>query len=309
MARVRRTVFSLTRLQMSQLLAAAATMQPMDDSMTRLVLAGRWQLHRLLIGALVFSGALAGQEATLRVTVYDERTAETVTGLGPERFSVKDGNTALQVVSARELDTPVDTLLLVDASMVGNAVRPIVEAVIGRLDEGDSAALVSFDESADLLQDFTADQGALSKALDRIEYGNLPRLHDALYAAIDGGFSAGSNRKAIIVLSAGVIARSRTSEAEVVELARAKGVSVYSVFVRNDARGALRRLALRTGGASIAAKRTGLEPRQIATRILEAVGRQYALSVTGVYTLGDQITAEIVSQTKTNLSASVLPID
>ena len=277
--------------------------------MTRLVLAGRWQLHRLLIGALVFTGALAGQEATLRVTVYDERTAETVTGLGPERFSVKDGNTALQVVSARELDTPVDTLLLVDASMVGNAVRPIVEAVIGRLDEGDSAALVSFDESADLLQDFTADKGALSKALDRIEYGNLPRLHDALYAAIDGGFSAGSNRKAIIVLSAGVIARSRTSEAEVVELARAKGVSVYSVFVRNDARGALRRLALRTGGASIAAKRTGLEPHQLATRILEAVASQYALSVTGVYTLGDQVTAEIVSQTKTNLSASVLPVD
>lgn len=277
--------------------------------MTRLVLVGRRRLHRLLIGALVFTGALAGQEATLRVTVYDERTAETVTGFGPERFSVKDGNTALQVVSARELDTPVDTLLLVDASMVGNAVRPIAEAVIGGLDEGDSAAVVSFDESADLLQDFTSDQSALSKALDRIEYGNLPRLHDALYAAIDGGFSGGSNRKAIIVLSAGVIARSRTSEAEVVELARAKGVSVYAVFVRNDARGALRRLVLRTGGASIAAKRTGLEPRRLATRILEAVGSQYELSVTGVYALGDQVTAEIISQTKTNLSASVLPVD
>ena len=284
-------------------------MQPMDGFVIRLALARRWRFHRLLIGALVFSGALAGQEITLRVTVYDERTAESVTGLGPERFSVRDGNTALQVVSARELDTPVDTLLLVDSSMVGNAVRPIAEAVIGRLDEGDSAALVSFDESADLLQDFTSDHRALSKGLDRIEYGNLPRLHDALYAAIDGGFSSGSNRKAIIVLSAGVIARSRTSEAEVIELARAKGVSVYPVFVRTAARGALRRLALRTGGASIAAKRTGLEPRQLAGRVLEAVAGQYELSVSGVYTLGDQVTAEIASQTKTNLSASVLPID
>ena len=285
-------------------------MPPMDGSSTlRFDPIGHWRFCHRLIGLLVFASALGGQEITLRVTVYDERTAETTTGLGPERFSVKDGNTALQVLSASEPDTPVDTLLLVDASMVGNTVRPIAEAIIDRLDEGDSAALVSFDESADLLQDFTSDQRALSKALDRIEYGNLPRLHDGLFAAIDGGFSAGSNRRAIIVLSAGAIARSRTSEAEVIELARAKGVSVYSVFVRNDARGALRRLALRTGGASIAAKRTGLEPRQLAVRILEAVRNQYELSVTGVYTLGDRVTAEIISQAKTNLSASVLPID
>ncbi len=284
-------------------------MQPMDDSTTRRFLVRRCRLHRLLLGAVVYSATLAGQEITLRVTVYDERTAETATGLGPERFSVKDGNTPLQVVSSREPDTPVDTLLLVDSSMVGHAVRPIAEAVIGELGESDSAALVSFHESADLLQDFTSDQRALSRALDRIEYGNLPRLHDALFAAIDGGFDTGSNRRAIIVLSAGAIARSQTSEAEVVELARAKGVSVYTVFVRTDSRGAMRRLALRTGGASIAAKRTGLDPRRLATRILEAVRNQYELSVTGVYTLGDQVTAEIVSQAKTKLSVSVLPID
>lgn len=285
-------------------------MRAMDDSEARPSAAvAHWRLYCCLLGALVLNGALPAQEIILRVTAYDERTAETVTGLGPERFSVKDGNTPLQVISASEPDTPVDTLLLVDSSMVGHAVRPIAEAVIGDLGESDSAALVSFDESADLLQDFTSDQRALSKALDRIEYGNLPRLHDALFAAIDGGFDTGSNRRAIIVLSAGPIARSRTSEAEVVELARAKGVSVYTVFVRTDARGAMRRLALRTGGASIAAKRTGLEPRRLATRILEAVRNQYELSVTGVYTLGDQVTAEIVSQAKNNLSASVLPID
>ena len=209
-------------------------MRAMDESTARpsAAMAHR-QLYRFLLGALALSGALTAQEITLRVTAYDERTAETVTGLGPERFSVKDGNTPLQVVSAREPDTPVDTLLLVDSSMVGHTVRPIAEAVNGHLGENDSAALVSFDESADLLQDFTSDPRALSRALDRIEYGNLPRLHDALFAAIDGGFDTGSNRRAIVVLSAGAIARSRTSEAEVVELARAKGVSVlYGLCAR-----------------------------------------------------------------------------
>ncbi|MCY4187818.1 MAG: VWA domain-containing protein [Bryobacterales bacterium] len=262
-----------------------------------------------LVGALAFGGALAGQDLALRVTVYDERTAETVTDLGPERFAVKDGDTALRVVSARQASAPVDMLLLVDASIVGDAVRPIAEAFMRELDESDSAALVSFDESADLLQDLTSDPMALSAALSRIEYDGLPRLHDALYAAIDGGFNAGSNRKAVVVFSAGEIARGRTSEEEAVRLARAKGASIYSVFVRAGARGTLRRLALRTGGASIAAKRTGLDSRHVAKRLLAAVRGQYEVSVTGVYGLGDRVTAEIVPKSKGSLSASVLPVD
>ncbi len=266
---------------------------------------------RLCIGLILFAGVLPAQEAALVVTVIEEKTAETVTGLGPERFSVKDGDTPLRVISVSEPRDPVDVLLLVDTSLAGEAVRPIAESLIEQLAEGEAMALVGYDEGAELLHDFTSEKQFLRKALDRAEYGGLPRVHDALFASVDGGFEASLNRKAVILLSNGVLARSRVSEAEVLEVARAKRVSVYSVFVRTDARSLLRRFALRTGGASFAARRLKLAPRILATRVFEAVRSPYELTVSGVYTLGDRLEATISppADGKKKLSASVLPVD
>ena len=263
----------------------------------------------LWIGLL--AGTVWAQEATLIVTVFDERTGETVTGLGREQFAVKDGDTPLRVASISEPRGPVDVLLLVDASLAGEAVRPIAEALVEELGESEAMAIVAYDEGADLLQDFTAEKRYLRSALNRVEYGGLPRAHDALFAAVDGGFEASLNRKAVVLLSNGVIARSRVTDAEVLDIARAKRVSVYPVFVRANARSLFRRLALRTGGASFAARRLKLAPRSLARRVFEAVRSPYELAVTGVYTLGDRLEATIRPPAggKSKVSASVLPVD
>lgn len=257
------------------------------------------------------AGILIAQESTLMATVVDERTGESVTGLGLERFSVVDGDLPLQVVSVSEPRSPFDVLLLVDTSMVGETVRPIAEALIEELSDDEAMAIVGYDERAELLQDFTSEKQFLRRALDRSRLGNVPRVHDALFASIDGGFDASANRKAVVLLSAGIAARGRTSEADVLEVARAKRASVYSVFVRNDARNLLRRLSLRTGGASFAARRLKLEPRILARRVMDAVRSPYELTVRGVLTLGDRLAATISSpkESKGRLTASILPVD
>ena len=114
----------------------------------------------------------------------------------------------------------------------------------------------------------------------------------------------------MLLLSNGAIARSRVSEAEVLEAARARRVSIYPVFVRNDARALLRRLALRTGGASFAARRLKLEPRRLASKVLQAVRSPYAITVSGVYTLGSgiEVTASAESGGR-RLAASALAVD
>ena len=215
------------------------------------------------------------------------------------------------MVSVSEPRRPFDLLVLVDTSIVGETVRPIASALIEELRDDEAMAFVAFAEGAELLQDFTSEKEYLRKALDLCRYGNLPRVHDALFAAIDGGFETSGNRKAVVLLSAGVVARGRTSEAEVVDVARAKRAAVYSVFARNDARTVLRRLALRTGGASFAARRLKLSPRILAKRIMEAVRSPYELTVSGVFTFGDRVSATISSlpATKERLTASVLPVD
>ena len=201
--------------------------------------------------------------------------------------------------------------MLVDTSIVGEPVRPVAEALIEELREDESMAIVGYDEGAELLQDFTSGKQSLRKAMDAVEYGNVPRVHDALFASIDGGFELSRNRRAIVLLSGGAVAGSRTPEAELLERARAKRVSIYSVFVRTDARSLLRRFASRTGGASFAARQLKLDPRGLAELILEAVRNPYELSVSGVYSLGDRIevTVREAPRSKTRLTASALPLE
>ena len=261
------------------------------------------------LGLLV--APVAAQESILAVTVVNEKTGETVTGLGPERFEARDGDTTLRVVSVREPREPLDILLLVDTSIVGDSVRPIAAALIDLLQPDETMALVGFDEGAELLQDFTSEKRLLDIALDRIEYGNTPRVQDALFAAIDGGFESSSGRRTIILLSAGVVARSGVAEAEVIQRARVKRVSIHTVFVRNDARSLLRRLASRAGGASFGARRLKLDPRPLAKRVMEAVRSPYELAVSGVFALGDRISvvASGAAGTKEKLTASALPLE
>ena len=265
----------------------------------------------IAVAGCALASVAHAQDATLLVTVLDERTGEAVAGLPAERFSVFDGDIQLRVVSVAEPRGPLDLLMLVDTSMVGEAVRPIAEALIEELGENEAMAIVAFDEGAELLQDFTSEKPYLRKALDRGRYGNLPRVHDGLYAAIDGGFEASGNRKAVVLLSAGAVARGRTSEAEVLEIARAKRATVYSVFARNDDRTLLRRLALKTGGASFSARRLKLRPRELAGRVMEAVRSPYELGVTGVLAFGDRVSAKVSSLPagKERLTASALPVE
>lgn len=264
-----------------------------------------------LVALALLVAPVAAQESVLAVTVVNEKTGETVTGLGPERFEARDGDTTLRVVSVREPREPLDILLLVDTSIVGDSVRPIAAALIDLLQPDETMALVGFDEGAELLQDFTSEKRLLDVALDRIEYGNTPRVQDALFAAIDGGFESSSGRRTIILLSAGVVARSGVAEAEVIQRARVKRVSIHTVFVRNDARSLLRRLALRAGGASFGARRLKLDPRPLAKRVMEAVRSPYAVAVSGVFALGDRISVTVSSAAgaKEKLTASALPLE
>ncbi len=251
------------------------------------------------------------QEARILATVFDERTGDAAGGLSADRFQVKDGSTNLRVLSVSEPDSPVDILALVDSSIVGDGTRPLASALVSALGEGQQMAVASFDESATLLQDFTADTSLLHRAVDQIEYGNLPRLDDALYAVIDGGFDSGSNRKVVIVLSGGATAASRMSEMDVLQAARNRSVAIHTVFVRSQARRHLRRLALRSGGASFAARRLRLQPRELARKVLRAVTSAHELRVDGVFALGNLISITVRQRegSGANLTVSALPLD
>jgi len=187
----------------------------------------------------------------LSITVVDQRSGHPLTGLSAANFAISDAQGELAVETASYSSEPVDVLLLLDGSVLGQIVKDDAPEFIAQLDPGERMAVAVFRSSADLIEDFTSNKEALTRALARVTYGGSPRLLDALYAALDGGFDgAGPRRRALLLLASGVDGPSRVSEQEVLRLARRNAVSIYAVYAIGSQRSGLESLARQTGGAA-----------------------------------------------------------
>ncbi len=249
------------------------------------------------------------QAATrLLVTVVNQRSGAPVGGLRPADFTVSDSGFVRRVESVEPASGPVDVMLLLDTSLLGPTVQPIGESLIGQLQPKEQMAVVAFHSAADLIQDFTSSRELLSRAISSVKYGNSPRVLDALYAAIDGGFQATTYRRVLILLTAGVEGPSRMSEREIVKLARRNGVSIFPVFVLAQERPMFERLARETGGACFELRdKERASDSSAASRIFEAIRSGYLVSVEGNLALGERVRIEVKRPER--MFVSGLPLD
>src|SRR6266850_3538345 len=174
-----------------------------------------------LLGALLLQPLRASTKVL--VTVVEQKSGRPVTGLKAEDFTVLDDKTPRQVESAEYNNAMLDVVLLLDTSLVGPMVQPVAEDLIAQLQPKEQMAVVSFHSSADLIQDFTSSQDLLRRAVRQVKYGNTPRVLDALYATVEGGFQNSTFRRVILMLTAGIEGSSRVNEREVIRLARRTG--------------------------------------------------------------------------------------
>jgi len=246
----------------------------------------------------------------LTVTVVEPKSGKPVTNLKAEEFLVTEDKSPRKVEAAEFGSSPIDVMLLVDASLVGEMVQPVAAGLIGQLKDKEQMAIVSFDSSANLIQDFTSSRELLHRALRTIKYGNTPRVVDALFAAIDGGFEHATYRRVIVLVTAGMEGGGRVSERETIRLARRSGVSIYPVYVAGSERGLFETLARQTGGASFNLRdmdRAGTPKNAIGERIFEAMRSNYTLTVAGNLALSEKLKVEVRRPEK--LFVSALPLE
>lgn len=260
------------------------------------------------LAALMLLASLASASTRLLVTVVEPKSGKPVLGLKAEDFSVLDDKTPKRIEQAEFVAPVVDVMLLLDSSLAGPLVGPLADNLIAQLQPKEQMAIVAFHSSADLIQDFTASRELLSRALGRVKYGNEPHLLDALYAAIDGGFSHSNFRRVIVLLTSGYEGASRSTEREVVRLARRNGASVYPVYAAGRERSLLESLARQTGGASFnlrdLTKAVGKESAaQPGPGIFAVLRAHYALTVTGNLSLGEKVRVEVRRPEKLFVSA------
>jgi VWFA-related protein len=267
-------------------------------------------MKTLKVLALLAAATFASlAETKLLVTVIEPKTGRPVTDLKASEFAVLDDKTPRKVEAAEYSSGGLmDIMLLLDSSLAGGIVQPVAQSLIDQIQPKDQMAVVSFHSSADLIQDFTSSKDLLRRALAGVKYGNSPRILDALYAAIDGGFQSSSQRRVIIVLTAGMEGPSRVNEREVLKLARRGGVSIYPVYVAGFERSLFENLARQTGGASFNLRdmRKGIEGPP-GPRIFEVVRSHYTLTLSGNLSLGERVKIEV--QRPGKLMASHLPLD
>jgi VWFA-related protein len=187
-----------------------------------------------------------GSDAVRVFVTVTDRDGRLVTTLDRESFEVRDDGKPQPVTQFDRSAQPIRLLVMLDVSgsMEGNLplLRAASAELFKKLLPADVAKVGSFGHEVTISPAFTRDTGELLAALPaRILPDALTPLWAALDQAIGAFDDANDTRKVILVLSDGKDSgpmdfRHRSSQADVIDRARAEDVMIYAIGLRSRPR-------------------------------------------------------------------------
>lgn len=230
---------------------------------------------------------------SVTAVVFD-KSGKFVRGLGPKDVELLEGGVRQEVSYFREASSqgdiaervPLSVVLVLDTSgSMAENIRFLREAVLNfvyKLEEVDSALVVSFNESVKGSAEFTGDIDRLERFVEGLEAWGGTSLYDAIHYSL-GRIKDQPGRKAVIVFSDGDDTTSSMEDREVVDYARAVEATVYSIgfkaFGSRGPRGFLRKIATETGGQFFAPDKVG-DLIKVFNAISEELKNHYLLAYT-----------------------------
>jgi Ca-activated chloride channel homolog len=206
-----------------------------------------------------------GVDVVSVTAVVFDKGGHFVKGLGPKDVQLAEDGVPQEVSYFREgagpgeERIPLSVVLVLDTSgSMNRNLRFLQEAVLSfvyKLDELDSALVVSFNESVKASVEFTNDTDRLERFVDGLQAWGGTSLYDALHYSL-GRIKDEPGRKAIVLFSDGADTTSSMRDQEVVDYARAVEATVYSIGFQGggsgvfggSAKGFLKKVADETGG-------------------------------------------------------------
>ena len=236
----------------------------------------------------------------LNVTVQDG--PKYVAGLQPADFVVYEDGVKQDVRFFESSAAPLDLIVLIDtSSSMSDKLALVHDAASGfvkTLRAGDRGAVVSFDDTVNILQPLTSDHARLESAVRSIGAHGSTALNNAVYISLKQfGQSAQKNgdprRQAIVVLSDGEDTSSLVSFDDVLGLARRMGVNIYTVSLQSAA--GAREIAAQNGARGFStsdyamktlARETGAQAFFPSPMNLKAVYASIATELANQYSIG-----------------------
>jgi len=231
---------------------------------------------------------------SVTAVVYD-KAGKFVRGLGPKDIEVLEDGVRQDVSYFREAAgagaerIPLSVVLVLDCSgSMRHNMHFLQEAAInfvGKLEDVDSALVVSFNESVKGSTEFTGDTSRLEQFVESLEAWGGTSLYDAIHYGLERVKNQ-PGRKAIVVFTDGADTTSSMKEQEVVDYARSVEATVYCIGFRGESgllarspRGFLRRISQETGGSFFFPDKIG-ELIKIFNDISDELHNHYLLAYT-----------------------------
>ena len=230
----------------------------------------------------------------LTATVINKK-GDFVTGLQKDNFRVFFDNEPVNITDFSEADLPLSVGILFDASAsvinAGsprdflNAFQQALRALLHSSNKSNEYFLLAFNNSPQLLLDWTADPNALADALNFVRPKGNTAVYDACYLAIDKLQHGRYSKRALILISDGEDNVSSYSFNQLREALRESDVLLYTVNF-SDRNGAgsslgmegqliLKELSSISGGMFFSTKGAPLRIKD-ATSVFEVIASELA---------------------------------
>jgi VWFA-related protein len=233
---------------------------------------------------------------SVTAVVFD-KSGKPVRGLGPKDIELLEGGVKQDVSYFREASSqgdpservPLSVVLVLDTSgSMHENLHFLQEAVLNfvyKLDEVDSALVVSFNDSVKGSAEFTGDTDRLERFVEGLDAWGGTSLYDAIHYSLER-IKDQPGRKALVVFTDGADTTSSMGDREVVDYARAVEATVYCIgfhgsggMMSSSPRGFLRKIANETGGQFFAPDKVG-ELIKVFNAISEELKNHYLLAYT-----------------------------
>lgn len=201
-----------------------------------------------------------------------------ITGLDQSAFNVLEGNKAVEQFTVRSNANaePVAATLLLDtsSSVDGDgalaASKLAADAFIDKMNANDTAALISFNDQAQVVQSFTNDKTKLKAAVDGLKSGGSRAQFDAISQAASQQGSAQAARRAIILVTDGADNASKIQMGDAIKAANDSKTPVFTIGVGST----LNKSVLDTIASSTSAQAIYVSSADQITQIFRNVSEQ-----------------------------------